>query len=122
MKSIRKAQKKRPRSSIEILVYSWLEEDNIKFKQESPIGRCHVDILFPPKTVIEINGCYWHGCSSCNKQLTASHKKTKVKDARRYSFFISQGYDVHVIWEHEINDEPERVRSLLRSLAEKAGK
>lgn len=117
MKAIRKANRKRKRSSLEVEVYGWLEEDKIPFRKEATIGRCHVDVLFPPRTIIELNGCYWHGCMICNRDLSHTQKLAQIKDARRYAFFRNRGYDVVVIWECEVDKEPDRVRTQLRAIA-----
>jgi very-short-patch-repair endonuclease len=114
---LRRARRNRKRSSLEKLVYSWLEEDKILFKKEYPIGKCHVDILFPPRTVIELNGCHWHACGVCHNAITPEQQEIQVKDSRRYAFFRNRSYDVITIWEHEINDEPDRVRAMLRGIA-----
>lgn len=116
---IRKRNRRRKRSSLEKKVYQWLEEDKIPFHKEKPIGRCHVDIFLEPRTVIELNGCYWHGCMICNRELSAKHKLVQSKDARRYGFFRNKGYDVIVFWECEVEKEPARVRKMLRLLAGK---
>ncbi len=117
MRAIRKANRKRKSSSLEKTVHAWLKDDRIEFRKEATVGRCHVDILLPPRTLIELNGCYWHGCMVCNRPLSDSQKLAQIKDARRYAFLRNRDYDVVVIWECEVDKEPERVRAMLRALA-----
>lgn len=118
-RAIRKHNRKRKRSSLETEVYGWLKADGIPFRKEATIGVCHADILFEPRTVVELNGCYWHGCMVCNRVLSDTQKIAQIKDARRYAFFRNRGYDVVVIWECEVDKEPERVRDVLRALGRK---
>ena len=117
MRAIRKANRERKRSALELEVYEWLREDGIQFRPEYSVGRCHVDIFLAPRTLVELNGCHWHGCMICNPKLTDSQKIAQVKDARRYAYFRNRGFDVVVIWECEVDNEPERVRAMLRALA-----
>jgi len=115
--AIRKANRRRPRSSLEITVGGWLKEEEIPFVREKAIGRCHVDVFLPPRTIVELNGCYWHGCMICNKEPTQNQKIAQIKDGRRYAYFRNRGYDLIVIWECEVKKEPNRVRAMLKTLA-----
>lgn len=117
-KIIRKHNRKRKPSSLELRVHEWLEEDEIPFTAEKPIGRhMHVDLFFEPRTCIELNGCHWHGCLVCNKELTKDQQRAQKKDARRYFSIRRLGFDVVVFWECEVNNFPDRVRGQLRTLA-----
>ena len=117
MKAIRKANRKRKSSSLEKTVHAWLQEDGIAYRKEATIGRCHVDLLFAPRTVVELNGCYWHGCMVCNHPLSDAQKIAQIKDARRYAFLRNRGYDVVIIWECEVEKESDRVRAVLRTIS-----
>lgn len=117
-KIIRKHNRKRPPSSLETKVYSWLEADKIPFDREKAIGKyMHVDIFLAPKTCVELNGCHWHGCLICNKTLSADQKIAQVKDAKRYYKIRKLGFDIVVFWECEVAKYPDRVRSTLKALA-----
>lgn len=117
-KIIRKHNRKRQPSSLEKKVYDWLDDDGIKFKREKAVGRhMHVDVFLEPKTCIELNGCHWHGCLICNKDLSKDQKVAQQKDARRYYLIRKLGFDIVIFWECEVNQYPERVREQLRSLA-----
>lgn len=117
-KIIRRVNRKRQPSSLEKKVYEWLEEDGIKFKKEKAVGRhMHVDIFLPPKTCVELNGCHWHGCLICNKELSKAQKDAQIKDAKRYFSIRRCGFDIVVFWECEVHEFPERVRETLKTLA-----
>jgi G:T-mismatch repair DNA endonuclease (very short patch repair protein) len=117
-KAIRKHNRTRLPSSLERKVYKWLDEEEIPYTKEKSIGKhMHVDVFFEPKTCIELNGCHWHGCLICNKELTKEQKIAQKKDARRYYRIRKLGFDVVVFWECEVNDYPERVRQTLLLLA-----
>lgn len=53
-------------------------------------------------TVIEVNGCYWHGCRACG---FAGMPKNRMTDPGRYAYIKACGYNLEVIMEHEIQGE-----------------
>ncbi|CAD5213974.1 unnamed protein product [Bursaphelenchus xylophilus] len=61
--------------------------------------------------VVEFNGCYYHGCPTCNKdplKIMGSRKtqKASFKDStERTKALENAGYVVITFWEHEINEE-----------------
>lgn len=117
-KAIRKHNRNRPPSSLEKKVYEWLDEDNITYTREKAIGRhLHVDIFLKPNICIELNGCHWHGCMICNKELSKDQKLAQVKDARRYHSIRRMNFDVVIFWECEVNEYGDRVREQIRTLA-----
>ena len=117
-KAIRKHNRRRPPSSLERTVYSWLNEEEIPFTREKAIGKyMHVDVFIAPKTCIELNGCHWHGCQICNKELTKDQKLAQKKDAARYYRIRKLGFDVVIFWECEVKDYPDRVRKQIKALA-----
>lgn len=93
-----------------------LKEEKIPFTKEKTIGRCHADIFIEPKTVIELNGCYWHGCPVCTKKYSKMQLTALEKDARRYAFFQRLGFRVYVIWECQVENDPESIRMKLRKI------
>lgn len=117
---IRKANRKREPSSFELAVYQILKEEKIPFVKEKTIGRLHTDIFLEPRTVIELNGCYWHGHKACNVKFSKMQLEAHEKDARRYAFLQRLGFKVHVLWECEFNHDPEKAREQLKQIAAKA--
>jgi G:T-mismatch repair DNA endonuclease (very short patch repair protein) len=117
---IRKANRRRPVSGLEKAVHAIMQEEKIPFVKEKTIGQLHADIFIEPKTVIELNGCYWHGCPKCTKKYSKMQRTALEKDARRYAFFMRLGFDVHVIWECQVEKDPDAVRAQLKKIAGKA--
>lgn len=112
----RRHNARRPQTGLEKAVYAMLKAEGISFVREKLIGRCHVDVFIEPRTIIELQGCYWHGCAACTKKLTKEQKEWQNRDGRRHYILRKLGYDVVVIWEHEVRDEPGRVQAMLRGL------
>lgn len=60
-----------------------------------------VDFFVPDtNTIIEVDGCYWHGCEQCG------HPGRK-NDRPRNAYIKACGYNLEIIKEHELT----RVRS-----------
>ena len=116
-KAIRKVNRTRKASGLELEIHAMLKAEKIPFVKEKTISQCTVDIFIFPRTVIELQGCYWHGCQSCSKKLSADQKKWQAADGRRHHVLRELGYDVILIWEHEVDKEPERVQRMLKALA-----
>lgn len=67
-------------------------------------------ILKDSKTVIFIDGCFWHGCRKCSSKTPSTNVKfwsTKIKtnvlrDLRTRKTLKRKGYKVVRLWEHDI--------------------
>ena len=59
-------------------------------------------VIINKKTIIEADGCYWHGCPSCKFNKPKNLKKQKQRDFNRTKELIENGYKVIRLWEHEI--------------------
>jgi len=116
---LRRRNRRRKRSGYEKQVAQWLEEDQISYRQEAAIGQCHVDFLLPSKTIVEVNGCYYHWCSVCYSNPTRDQRAAVVRDARRHKYFISQGFRVVVLRGCELEKNPDGVRGKLRALRQR---
>jgi DNA mismatch endonuclease (patch repair protein) len=73
------------------------------------------DIIFPAhRLAIFVNGCFWHLCPSCNlprPRGNAEFWKNKLeanrtRDGRVHSQLEVLGWEVEVVWEHEIRPDP----------------
>jgi G:T-mismatch repair DNA endonuclease (very short patch repair protein) len=115
-KVMRKVNRKRPASGLELKVHSILKEEKIPFVKEKTIGSCHADVFIGTHDVIELNGCYWHGCKLCTKKFSKMQLNALDKDSHRYAFFTRLGFKVHVIWECEVDKTPDKVRARLKKI------
>jgi DNA mismatch endonuclease (patch repair protein) len=111
---IRKARaKKHHQTGIESAAEQWLTEAGIEFRTEFAISRTHVDFYLPAtKTIVEVHGCYWHACPKCHPRgtVTAKQLRWRRRDGRRYTFFRNAGYNLVILWEHEIEKEPDAAK------------
>ncbi|SRR6266568_5246813 len=88
-------------SSLEAAFASLLDAHQISYERQKEIGSYHVDFyLTTIDTVIEVKGCYWHGCSQCGYN-DEWHLEKRQRDATREAYLQEEGYQVKEIWEHE---------------------
>jgi len=88
-------------TSIEIQIAAAL--DTICIEHESqyrPEGYSRIfDEFVPPNTLLEIQGDYWHGPERPDNQ---------ERDAEKATWAAENGYELIVIWEHEIKERGAR--------------
>ena len=91
-------------------------------RQLLPGLRRRADIVFgPAKVVVDVRGCYWHGCPQHYRLATSNeqywHPKiagNQTRDAETQELLEGMGWLVVVVWEHEPTEEAaEHVRSLV---------
>ena len=89
-------------SSIENTVATWLESNNLPFQQQVRIGQYIVDFCVKG-TYIEVNGCYWHGCSQHCHSLQSKRIQKRIKrDKNLLRYCHTKNKPLLVIWEHDI--------------------
>jgi len=96
----------------EILVRKFLFSKGFRYRINDKKLPGKPDIVLPKyKTVIFVNGCFWHGHENCKyftlpKTRTEWWKekieKTKINDFNKQTQLIKKGYKVLIIWECEI--------------------
>ncbi|MEW6225709.1 MAG: very short patch repair endonuclease [Chloroflexota bacterium] len=93
------------------------------------------DIVFPAlRLAVFVNGCFWHLCPVCSPPRprgNAGFWKQKLeanrdRDARVHAQLEALGWEVEVVWEHEIRPDPrsralELAQRLLRQPGRPAG-
>ena len=73
---------------------------------EVRIGPYLVDGYDPiTRTVYEFNGCYFHGCSDCEKDQDELGKERKMHTKTKEKYLRLKGYNMRIIWEHEFKSQ-----------------
>lgn len=99
----------------ELAVRSFLFKNGFRFRLHASNLPGKPDIVLPKyKTVIFINGCFWHGHKNCKyfvvpKTRTEWWKtkieKNKTNDKKNLSEIKKAGYKAIVVWECQIKDK-----------------
>lgn len=72
------------------------------------------DFVFPEKKIVLfVDGCFWHGCESCNRsnpKTNSDYWKKKInaniaRDKKNNVQLASEGWMVLRIWEHQLKKE-----------------
>jgi G:T-mismatch repair DNA endonuclease (very short patch repair protein) len=89
-------------TSLEICVAHLLDQWGISYVQQERIGRYYPDFFLPDYNIIlEAAGCFWHGCEQCGYNDEA-HAEKIAHDVKRTAYFVSKGYMVITLWQHEL--------------------
>ena len=96
----------------EVLVRRYLFSRGLRFRKNDKRLPGHPDIVFPKyKTVVFINGCFWHGHEGCkyfvmpksNVEFWQNKIQTNIaRDAAINDKLSEQGWNVIVVWECEL--------------------
>ena len=113
----------------EIFVRSFLFKNGYRYRINYTKLPGKPDIVLPKyKTIIFINGCFWHGHENCKYFVIPKTRtewwinkinKTKERDQNNYRLLIDYGWKVIVIWECDLKHETEkRLKMLIKEIAE----
>lgn len=93
----------RPKDTdIEAFVARQLTGEGISYEPQKRVGRYVVDFLISDQNrIVEVNGCFWHGCEQCGFS-TPRDLKRREHDGKRIAFLESKGYIVTVLWQHDL--------------------
>ncbi len=77
---------------------------------EFHVGKYNPDFVYKhngSKKIIELFGCRWHYCKECgyNEQtFSRTPAVVRASDAKKLKYYKQRGWEVLVIWEHEMPD------------------
>ena len=108
----------------EMLVRKFLHANGFRYKLHDKTLTGKPDIVLPKhKTVIFINGCFWHGHTNCKYYVVPKTRTkwwlTKIngtifRDSQKRKVLIKEGWKIITIWECKLN--PAKVETSLNSL------
>lgn len=99
------------RTTIESKVLFALKESGIRFIEQKGFKGFFYDFYLPDQRIlIEVDGCFWHGCSICGIE----GYPIKVRnDAAKDKLACNLGMTLLRLPEHSINGDPDYVRKVL---------
>lgn len=106
----------------EILVRKVLFANGFRFRKNDKRYPGKPDIVLPKyKTVVFINGCFWHGHKNCKKATLPKTNyefwKTKIdanirRDANNYHLLKEFGWKVIVLWQCKLSNHKKIEKTL----------
>ncbi|NLV23062.1 MAG: DNA mismatch endonuclease Vsr [Syntrophomonadaceae bacterium] len=113
IRSYNMSQIKRVNTKPEVLVRKYLFSAGFRYRKDVKDLPGRPDIVLPKyKTVIFVNGCFWHMHEGCSKFVWPSSNqeywekklhKNKQRDIKNIEILKHQGWKVIVIWECELH-------------------
>jgi DNA mismatch endonuclease (patch repair protein) len=111
-------------TSPELFVHEFLKEEKVKHKMHPKLIGSPDLILEHTNNVIFLHGCFWHRCPqhyaepSTNRDYWVPKvERTVERDRKNIKALEDQGYKVTVIWEHQIKENPDKVKTFLLRLS-----
>ena len=108
----------------EITVRKYLFSKGFRYRKNDRKLPGSPDIVLPKyKTVIFVNGCFWHGHKGCryfvvpktNTEFWVNKINTNIeRDENKYKTLKDMGWTVIVIWECQL--KPEKITETLNNL------
>ena len=96
----------------ELLVRRFLFANGFRYRLNVKTLPGKPDIVLPKyNTVIFINGCFWHGCAKCSRNLVPATnpdfwqlkiEKNKTRDRKISRELRQKGWHVIRVWEHDL--------------------
>lgn len=96
----------------EIIVRKFLFTNGFRYRKHVTELPGKPDVVLPKyKTVIFVNGCFWHGHKNCKKSLlpttnvefwTKKISKNIIRDTENTERLIKMGYQVITVWQCEL--------------------
>lgn len=105
------------RTTIEVTVLSALKESGVQFIDQKGFNGFFYDFYLPDqKVLIEVDGCFWHGCVTCG--FVGSPTKVR-NDAAKNQLAHELGMTLLRLQEHKINENPDYVRGVIQGILTK---
>lgn len=99
-------------TSIEVEVRKYLFSRGFRFRKNDKRYAGKPDIVLPKyKTIIFVNGCFWHHHSGCKysripksnvEYWEAKIQKNVIRDEQNYEMLRNQGWKIIVLWECQL--------------------
>lgn len=113
----------------ELIVRKFLHSHGFRYRLHNKTLPGKPDITLKKyKTVIFVNGCFWHGHEGCKYFVLPKTRKkwwfqkinnTRIRDLANYKELLVDGWKVIILWECELkkNNREKNLRNLINQLS-----
>lgn len=119
-KSIERSKKPHPKYGTSKLekkfAKEFLKKLGVKYEEQfyaESIKRYYDFYLTDYRVIIEVDGDYWHSYNKVYEEMTPTQKRNARVDKIKNEWALSHGIPIIRIWEHDINENPEKVFRIL---------
>ena len=94
----------------------FLEKLGIKYEEqfEAKDIKRYFDFKLDGRILIEVDGSYWHSYGKVYEEMNPIQKRNARVDEIKNKWAHSNGYKLIRIWEHDINNNPQKVFEVIR--------
>lgn len=95
----------------------FLDKLGVRYEEQfeaKDIKRFYDFYLSEYRVLIEIDGDYFHGYGKVHEEKSPMQKRNERVDRIKDEWAVSHGYPLIRIWEHDINENPQKVLDMLR--------
>lgn len=95
----------------------FLDKLGVRYEEQfeaKDIKRFYDFYLSEYRVLVEIDGDYFHGYGKVHEEKSPMQKRNERVDRIKDEWAISHGYPLIRIWEHDINENPQKVLDMLR--------
>ena len=88
-------------SALEDALASALDRSEIPYRRQVRLGGFYVVDFLLGSQVVEVNGCYWHGCVCRNGNVHRDARRRRSRDKRLDTYCRNRDIQLTVLWEHD---------------------
>jgi G:T-mismatch repair DNA endonuclease (very short patch repair protein) len=115
--AIEKIFAKRPMNRLEKLVADWLDKNSIQYSfqffiTEGGVCKSYDFQIKNTNIILEVHGDYWHGGEGADKHVFNVDEVIQNDNTKR-ELASNRGYDVRVVWEHQLKADVDILHSVL---------
>ena len=94
----------------------FLEKLGVRYEEqfEAKDIKRYFDFKLDGRILIEVDGSYWHSYGKVYEEMNSIQKRNARVDEIKNKWAHSNGYKLIRIWEHDINNNPQKVFEVLR--------
>lgn len=114
-------------TKLEVLVGKFLFAQGFRYRKNDKRFAGKPDIVLPKyRTVIFVNGCFWHGHKDCKKAALPTTRRefweqkissNVARDARNSEVLRQDGWRVMTIWQCQLKNQKEALETLAETAA-----
>lgn len=93
-------------SGFEVAVRKVLDDLGVRWLSGMKVSGFFPDLFLPEGNIlVEVNGCYWHACSTCFPDHNDADRM-HLRDRRKIGAYRKAGYACLMLWEHDFLLDP----------------
>jgi very-short-patch-repair endonuclease len=92
-----------------------LDELGLEYETQKIVGGKIFDFFIPSANLLfEVDGDYWHAYGLLPEEMNGMQRKSVKNDKKKDIIAKGYGYELLRVWEHEINNDYEKVKEKVK--------